>query len=156
VELLRFRSQHWIRSCFFVMPPTEARILGSFVSVSDPALFFSGRPEAPFLPEAPVSSTYRRYITSWLTGGDVGQGVKWHSSFGLDSETLPRFERKALSIMNEQLLAVRLRAVGCRLIDVTWLSTELARDPQNVRWDTSWCEQLAGRDRDRLLLQASA
>ena len=157
VEVLGFRSQHWIRSCFFVMPPAEARILGSLVSVSDRSLLFSGRPDAPFRAEAPISPAYRSSIRDWITGGDIGQGVTWHSSFPLNAATLPSFERKAMCIINEHLLAVRLRALGCRVVDVTWLSTQLScRGTQAVPWETSWCEQLAGRDRDRLLFQASA
>jgi hypothetical protein len=157
IEVLRFRSQHWIRSCFFVMPPTEVKVLGSLVSISDPSLFFSGRPEAPFRPDAPISSAYIQYITNWLTGGDIGQGVTWHSSFPLSAATLPSFERKAMCIMNEQLLAIRLRALGCRLVDVTWLSVQLSRhESRQVSWETGWSEQLAGRDRDPLLFQASA
>ncbi len=34
VDVLTYRSQHWIRSCFFFMPPAEVRALGSFVSVT--------------------------------------------------------------------------------------------------------------------------
>jgi hypothetical protein len=151
VEILLFRSQHWIRSCFFLLPPTEVKMLGSFVSIAEPSRFFSGRADAPFAENAPVSENYRRYITDWLTGGDIGQGVTWHSTFGLSPETLPAFERKALCIMNEQLLAIRLRAAGCRLIDVTWLSAEMSRRRLSPHsWRTGWREQLANRDRDAI------
>ncbi len=151
VELLSFRSQHWMRSCFFIMPPTEARILGSFVSIDDGGRFFSGRPETPFRVDAPIGSSYQQYITDWLIGRDIGQGVEWHSSFALSDVTLPIFERKALSIMNEHLLAIRLRALGCRLVDVTWLSDQLSRlAPAQIEWSTDWRDQLAGRDRDAI------
>jgi hypothetical protein len=155
VAILGFRAQHWVRSCFFFMPPTEVRILGSFVSVADRARFFSGDPRSPFRADAPVDATYRRYVTDWLTGGDIGQGVEWHSSFALGPETLPTFQRKALSIFNEQMLALRLRASGCRLIDVTWLSAGLARS-SFVAWQTPWWEQLAGRDRDAVRVVVSS
>ena len=152
IEVVQFRAQHWIRSCFFVMPPTEVKALGSFVSLPSPAPFFSGRPDAPFRSGAPLSQTYQRYITEWLTGGDIGQGVEWHSSFALSESTLASFERKALSIMNEQLLFIRLRALGCSLIDVTWLSTQLSHHASaDVPWKTAWTDQLAGRDRDALI-----
>ena len=153
VGVLGFRTQHWIRTCFFFMSPTEAKSLGSFVTIHDGRRFFSGDARAPFRPEAPLSSRYREYITAWLTGRDIGQGVEWHSRIALTAETLPAFERKAIAIMNEQLLAVRLRAVGCRLIDVTWLSATLAREgASSIRWETDWREQLAHRDRDALVL----
>lgn len=151
VEALGFRMQHWVRTCFFFLPPAEAMSLRGFVSLSDPSRLFSGRPEEPFLPQAPLDSTYRRYITEWLTGGDIGQGVEWHSSFGLSRATLPTFHRKALCIVNEQVLSARLEARECRLVDVTWLSAMLRhRDATAMPWGTPWRDQLAGRDRDAL------
>jgi hypothetical protein len=152
VEIAGFRSQHWVRSCFFFLPPAEVKALGSFVAIRDGSCFFSHDPEAPFRPDAPLSHQYRQYIVDWLTGGDIGQGVRWHSKFELTHEALPSFERKAVAIMNEQLLAVRLRAMGCRLIDVTWAATMLASDNPSIPWTTSWREQVAGRDRHALVL----
>ena len=156
VEILGCRTQHWIRTCFFFLPPTEVKALGSFVTIRDGRRFFSSNPESPFRADAPLSQQYRQYIIDWLTGVNIGQGVTWHSHFTLASETLPAFEHKALSIMNEHLLAVRLRAMSCRLIDVTWLATMLARNrAASVRWNTNWQQQLANRDRDVLVLSSS-
>jgi hypothetical protein len=157
VEILGFRTQHWVRSCCFFLPPAEVKALGSFVTVRDASRFFSHDPEAPFSPDAPLSHQYRKYIIDWLIGSDIGQGVRWHSKLELTHETLLSFERKAVAIMNEQMLGVRLRAMGCRLIDVTWLASMLARkDAASIRWDTNWREQLAGRDRHAVVLPASA
>ena len=75
IEVRAYRAQHWIRSCFFFLPPAEVKALGSFVSVADGAPFFSGNPDAPFRADAPIEPRYREYITQWLTGGGVGQGV---------------------------------------------------------------------------------
>ena len=33
VEILGVRTQHWIRSCFFLLPPADVRTLGSFVTI---------------------------------------------------------------------------------------------------------------------------
>jgi hypothetical protein len=156
VEVLGFRTQHWIRTCFFLLPPSEVKILGSFVTARDSRRFFSDNPESPFTAEAPLSHKYRQYIIDWLTGVDIGQRVEWHSPFTLTPETLPAFEHKAFSILNEHLLAVRLRAMGCRLIDVTWLATMLAlHGARSIQWDTNWHEQLANRDRGALVLSTS-
>src|SRR5262245_19658235 len=153
IDVLTYRSQHWMRSCFFFLPPTEAKALGRFVSVVDGRQFFSGNPDEPFRVDAPMSLRYRRYITEWLTGGDIGQGVEWHSGFALTRDTLPTFEHKTVAILNEQLLGIRLRALGCHLIDVTWLSTMLRhRNSLEISWTTSWREQLANRDGDALVL----
>ena len=151
VEILGFQSQHWIRTCFFFLPPTEVRLLGTLTTVRKPEVFFSATPGAPFRTDAPLSEKYREYITSWLSGRDIGQGVAWHSSFALSEDTRLSFEGKAVAIMNEQLLGVRLRAMGCQLIDVTWLSTMLGRGPaSSLQWRPAWQEQLANRDRDAL------
>jgi hypothetical protein len=156
IGILGFHSQHWIRTGFFFLPPGEVKLLGSFVSVRDGERFFSGDPARPFREDAPLSQNYRRYIIDWLTGADIGQGVQWHSHFELTPETLPRFEHKALSIMNEHLLSIRLRALGCRQIDVTWAASVLARSRgAKVRWNTPWRQQLAERDRDAVVLPAA-
>lgn len=153
VRVGTYRAQHWMRSCFFFLPPAEVKVLGSFVSVPDGTPFFSGNPDAPFRSDAPLDQQYREYITQWLTGAGVGQGVSWHSTFALRRDTLHAFEQKARAILNEQLLSIRLQALGCRLVDVTWLSAMLrSHEPQAVPWSTPWRDQLANRDRDALLL----
>jgi hypothetical protein len=152
VTMFSFYSQHWLRSCFFFVRPTELKALGSLVSCRDRQRFFSGDTLNPFREDAPLSENYRRYILAWLTGGQI-QGNIWHSNFDLTAETLPFFERKTLAIVNEHLLAARLRALNCRLIDVTWLATQLDRFPREpVPWETDWRQQLAGRDTDPLFL----
>jgi hypothetical protein len=153
VEILGYQTQHWIRSCFMFLPPAEVKLLGNLATVRDGKPFFSGAPAEPFRPDAPLNTTYRKYIIDWLTGRDIGQGVTWHSSFGLTVESLPTFQAKAIAIINEQMLGVRLRAIGCRLIDVTWLSTMLATG-RPVSWRMPWREQLANRDHDALRLPA--
>ena len=112
VEAMGYTLQSWIRSSFLFLPPAELATLGSLVTVSDREQFFSGDPDAPFRPDAPLSENYQRYIHNWLTGDGTGQGVTWHSRFRLDEKTLPHFEAKALAVLNEQLLAVRLRRQG--------------------------------------------
>lgn len=146
-------SQHWARTAFLLLPPAAVAALGSFVSVREPARFFSGDPRDPFRADAPLSAQYRDYIIQWLTGQDTGQGGAWHSPMTLTAAMLPRFEAKALAILNEHSLSIRLRR-QCALIDVTWLSAELRRRAPNggpaIDWRTPWRAQLAGRDRDAL------
>jgi hypothetical protein len=153
IRLLSYHSQHWIRTSFLFLPPTELKALGSLVSFRDRKRMFSGDPEQPFRGDAPLSEQYRRYIYDWLTGGDIGQGVTWHSGFTLTHETLAEFERKALAILNEHLFAIRLRAQGCRVVDTTWLATQLSnRGTQDVNWRLGWRQQLAGRGLDQLIV----
>jgi len=153
VEVLGIRTQHWARTSFVLLPPAELRLLGSVVSAEQRRPWFSGRPDAPFAPTAPLSERYQRYILDWLLGADIGQGVRWHRSLTLDAAGLDGFEHKARAVLNEMLFGVRLRAAGCRVIDVTWLSGRQASGVP-VDWDTPWWEQLAGRDRDALRIEA--
>src|SRR5260370_38768966 len=78
VEILGFRTQHWTRTCFFFLPPTEVKVLGRFVTIRDGSGFFSADPDAPFRPDAPLIHTYGEYITSWLTASANSQGVHSH------------------------------------------------------------------------------
>jgi hypothetical protein len=141
------RSQNWLRSCFLLLPVAELMLLRTCVSAGDRGRWFSGRVDQPFAENAPLCGRFQKYISDWLLGQDIGQGVTWHRTLALDEAGLAVFEQKALAIVNEHLLGIRMRAAGCRLIDVTWLSAQLAagRAPE---WETPWWEQLAGRDRD--------
>lgn len=151
IGVLTHRSQHWLRTSFLLLPPRELMLLGSAVSARYRWPWFSGRPEAPFAASAPLSENYRRYIIDWLRGEDIGQGVRWHRTLSLDAGGLAEFERKALAILNEHLLGIRLRAAGCRTIDVTWLSSVLAAGA-TPDWSLPWWQQLAARDRDARLI----
>jgi hypothetical protein len=156
IRLLSYHSQHWLRTSFVFLPPAELKALGSLVSFRNRSRVFSGDPEQPFRRDAPLSENYRKYIYDWLTGGDIGQGVTWHSGFILTRESLPEFERKTLAILNEHLFAIRLRALGCRVVDTTWLWTQLARGEHDVNWTLAWREQLATRSVDPLVLDTQA
>jgi hypothetical protein len=153
IRVLSFRSRHWVRTSFLLLPPAELKALGSAVGVREAGRFFSGDPASPFRADAPISDTYRRLIAEWLGGGDIGQGVRWHSRIAASRDEPSMFEQKALAILNEHLFSIRLRAMGCRLIDVTWLSARLQEQPAAVvDWDTPWRRQLAERDRDRVVV----
>ncbi len=156
VRFLSFYSQHWLRSCFLFLPPAELKALGSLVSFRDAGMLFTGDPAEPFREDAPISKNYQNYILGWLTGSDIGQGVEWHSSFVLDRATLPYFQEKTLAMINEHMLSVRLRALGCRTTDVTWLATKMAQAAAEIPWSTGWRTQLAERDSDALVLPSKA
>jgi len=149
IRIGAYQSQHWLRSCFLMLPVAELMVLRTFVSARHRETWFSGRADDPFGEASPIDQTYRDYVTGWLLGQDIGQGVTWHRSLTLDANGLGIFEQKALAIINEHLLAIRLRAAGCRLVDVTWLSARL-REGLAPLWDTPWWLQLANRDRDAL------
>jgi hypothetical protein len=149
-------SQHWLRTSCVFLSPTELRILGTLASAGQRDRWFSGDPASPFRPSAPLSSNYQRLIIDWVTGKDIGQGVTWHSRINHDPEGLGEFEQKTLCILNEHLFGLRLRAGGCRTIDVTWLSGLLARSrPSDVDWNTPWWQQLARRDRDAIRVSST-
>ena len=153
IRFLTYYSQHWIRTSFLFLPPAEIKALGSLVSFRDRDRVFSGDSTQPFRSDAPICENYRRYLYDWLTGREIGQNTTWHSGAPLTQANLPEFERKAMAILNEHFLAIRLRALGCRLVDVTWLATQFstAGEP-NIRWSLGWREQLATRDTDAVRL----
>jgi len=148
VDLFGHHSQAWIRTSALFIPPAELQFLGSLVSVNDSAAFFSGDPSRPFVHDAPLSETFRGYIVDWLTGEGTGQGVTWHSRFALDEAELARFQAKALAVVNEHALSIRLRAQGCATVDAIWLAGRIARQrfrsPRPLRFP-DWQTQLAER-----------
>ena len=153
VRVRSFTSQHWLRTSFLFIPPVELMRLGGAVSVREPSLFFGVDPQQPFRPDAPLSANYQKYILEWLTGTDIGQGSAWHSKIALDAESWLVFQAKAAAILNEHLLAIRLRAQGTHVIDATWLATRLsAGNADGVEWSRPWRLQLAERDTAALLL----
>jgi hypothetical protein len=141
VEIRGYQSQYWMRTALFFLPVTEAGALHSFVSIGADGVF-SGDPREPFAAGAPLDARYRQYLIDWLTGDGLGQGVVWHSKFPLNAETLPTFQHRARAIMNEHLLSLRLRALGCRLIDVTWLLAQLQTPGTRIDLDPDWRDQL--------------
>lgn len=142
------RSQAWLRSSFLFLPPAEVKMLGSLVTVADGSAIFTHDPAVPFRSDAPLSPNYRQFLLDWLTGDGTGQGVHWHSRFVLCEETLPWFEAKVLSIVNEHMLSVRLRAQGCAMVDATWLAgrlEELKQTGQCLGSIPSWRTQLVAK-----------
>jgi len=126
-------------------------MLGSLVTVSDQTAFFTGNPEIPFRGDAPLSANYRQYLLDWLTGAGTGQGVEWHSRFVLSPETLAWFQSKVITILNEHLLSIRLRAQGCAMVDATWLATrgkDLIAAGKPLVAISSWRRQLIEKDTD--------
>lgn len=150
VLLLGRQSQAWLRTSFVFLPPAELTMLSSLTSIVEPRVFFSGDPEAPFRPGAPLSENYRGYLLGWLTGEGTGQGVVWHSRFMLSQETLPQFQNKVVAILNEHMFSIRLRAQGCAMVDTTWLATRAKALGRRGALGTipTWREQLTKRDTD--------
>ncbi len=154
VRIGAYESQHWLRTSFLMVPVAELLALRTFVSARHRRPWFSGRAEDPFGDRSPIDERYRSYLTRWLLGQDIGQGVTWHRALTLDADGLGMFEQKALAIINEHLLSIRFRVAGCRLVDVTWLSAIL-RNGLAPQWDTPWWQQLAERDRDAIRIDPS-
>jgi len=151
VRLFGRQSRAWLRTSFVFLPPAELKMLGSLISIAEPAGIFSGNPETPFLPDAPISENYQGYLLGWLTGDGTGQGVEWHSRFTLSGDTLPHFQNKVVAILNEHLFSIRLRAQGCAMVDATWLATragKLGSNGQPLGPIPSWRKQLTERDTD--------
>ncbi len=153
VRILSFQSQHWIRTSFFFLPPTELKMLRTLVSARNPERLLGNGSDRPFSENSAVCERYREYVLSWLNGSEIGQGMAWHSRLELTEESWPLFRSKALAIFNEHLLSIRLRGQGTRLIDTTWLAGKLAADePDSIDWSRRWSAQLAERREDKVLV----
>ncbi|MCQ0029454.1 glycosyltransferase [Burkholderia glumae] len=119
-RLLGRSFQTWGCSKFLIAAPERIRALGTFASPFPPELFFTSSRTAPFRQDAPLSRNYRQYLIDWLTGEGLPHG-QWHSVFELSDANLERFRAKAMSIIDEHGLAMRLRESGARIVDFTWL-----------------------------------
>lgn len=138
-------SQHWLRTSFVFLAPREIRGLRTLVTHRSGQALFSGDAGRPFRPDGPVSEGYARLIVDWLTSPlGTGQGVAWHSRMELSRETLGRFEEKALAILNEHGLSVRLRAQGCAAVDLSYLALTMGRGSAPLSWP-SWRRQVTDR-----------
>lgn len=136
-------SQCWVRSSFFFMRPETVLRLGSFVSITHSEALYSGDPAAPFAADAPIDNVFRDNIINWLTGDGTGQGTEWHSRFQLNADTLKHFEAKALAVLNEHALTMRLSQQGTAIVDATFLSDTLQRrDLGSLRNLYDWRRQV--------------
>ena len=123
VRIESFVSRHWIRSSFWLINPFELLRLRSMISLDSAAELFSSRGAWPFAKTAQLSYGYQELIHNWLTTDQgTGQGTTWHSRFDLDDTTQTLFQNKAVAVLNEHLLSIRLRAQGTHLLDLTYLA----------------------------------
>ncbi len=157
VYLGYYDFQHWTRSSCVFVSPHDLRLLGSLVTVPFSSEgYFSDNPEVPFALEAPLSENYKEYILGWLTGAGTGQGVEWHSKMVLNKGNFSFFKSKAMAILNEHMLSCRLRATGCRMQDITWVSSffEKGGDGKAPIPDvaTPWRKQIAERRWDPVVV----
>jgi len=153
LRVFSYCSQHWLRTSFLFLPPEELVTVGSLAMVHDRRALFSGDPARPFRSDAPLSPNYRALIVDWLTGGGTGQGMVWHSRFSLTEATRSFFEDKAVAMLNEHMLSIRLRAQGCRLVDVTWAQGVLAGGGSLPDAIPDWRTQLAARPVDAMSME---
>jgi hypothetical protein len=123
VTLFGVRSRAWIRSCFLLAPAAAIRALGSLVTADGSGTFFTDDPRRPFHPAAPIDQLYQQYLWQWLTGsGGAAAEINCHRDpFAVTAETFDRFKAKAVAVVNEHGLSVRLRTAGCPTVDLEWL-----------------------------------
>ncbi|WP_168225001.1 glycosyltransferase [Azoarcus sp. DD4] len=119
VRLYGRSFQTWGCSKFLFARPADILALGSLVGPFDePDFFPAGRTE-PFNADAPLSENYARFLLDWLTGSGLPHG-QWHSVFRYADENVQKFRAKALSILDEHNLSLRIRESGVRIVDYTW------------------------------------
>jgi hypothetical protein len=152
-EILGHRYDSWLRTSLVFLPWTQAVSLGRLAIELDERRFFSGDPEHPFLPDAPLSGNLQELLLQWLTtgpgaGGNDGGG--WHSRFVLDAGCLGYFQDKVQAILREHLLGARLRELGVPAFDLRAVR-ELSRrrlgsgidEPTLRRWQwLGWIDEI--------------
>jgi len=119
VKLYGRSFQTWACSKFLFSRPENIFGLGMLVGPFSESDLFSADASACFLPDAPLSVNYQSYLVDWLTGDGLPHG-KWHSTFEYSKETSGKFRSKALSILDEHNLSMRIRESGVQIVDFTW------------------------------------
>ena len=115
-----FRS--WVRSCFFFIPTSILNLLTPLTYITDFSKIFGETFLTPFLADTPLCKQYQAYLLNWITGEGIN-GAQWHSRFELTSDNFDFFKRKAIMIMNEQHLSIRMRNMKIQIIDVGYSYT---------------------------------
>jgi hypothetical protein len=123
IKFNSYISRHWIRTSFWLLNTSELVRLGKLVSIRDSSGLFSQQDDWPFVKNGPLSIGYQALIHDWITSEQgTGQGTSWHSRLDLSIKSdRIRFEQKAMAIINEHLLSIRLRAQGTSVLDMTYL-----------------------------------
>ncbi len=114
VQIYGKSSRAWLGTSAFFVPKEVVDKLSNVVSVDENSINTYLPKEFPktgeiFNPDAPINRAYRDHITAWLT-------ESWHSRFVLDESTWCFFRAKTKAILNESLLSVRLRDLGCLIL----------------------------------------
>jgi glycosyltransferase involved in cell wall biosynthesis len=118
-RLLGRSFQTWGCSKFLFARPADLLALGTLTGPFAGTDFFPEDGGDPFRADAPLSANYSRFLLDWLTGDGLPHG-KWHSVFRYSAENIAKFRAKALSILDEHSLSMRIRESGVQIVDYTW------------------------------------
>jgi glycosyltransferase involved in cell wall biosynthesis len=141
VRLFGRSFQTWGCSKFILATPERIRRMATFVGDFAVDDFFVPSASSPFRPDAPMSANYQQHLLDWLTSDGLPHG-QWHSVFELSEQNLQRFHAKAMSIIDEHSLSMRLRETGTRIVDYTWLhSRSLLAAPAQIPDEVTQVEQ---------------
>jgi hypothetical protein len=119
VRLFGRGFQAWGCSKFLFARPSDLLALGGIVGPFNKLDFFDTASKNYFRDDAPLSENYENFLIDWLTGNGLPHG-KWHSVFRYQDETAAKFHAKALSILDEHSLSMRIRESGVRIVDYTY------------------------------------
>jgi hypothetical protein len=119
VRLFGRGFQTWGCSKFLFIRPSDLMMLGSIAAPFSSENIFSIDGETPFCSDAPLSQNYIGFLQDWITGDGLPHG-KWHSVFNYQEKTVGRFNAKALAILDEHSLSMRIREAGVRIVDFTY------------------------------------
>jgi glycosyltransferase involved in cell wall biosynthesis len=137
VRLFGRGFQTWGCSKFLFMRPVDLKMLGGVAAPFSSEEIFSFDGKNPFCNNAPLSENYIGFLQDWITGDGLPHG-KWHSVFNYQKDTVSRFNAKALAILDEHSLSMRIRESGARIVDFTYWYAN-----QNKIWDMPLPDELS-------------
>lgn len=129
----------WVATSLVVVPATLLQRLESVLSLTAQqlggVLHDDYQPQrSPFRDGGPVEAEYATYLVDWLTDSarPTLLSMTWYRQMTLSPQTWGEFRAKVLSILNEQLLSARSRALGSPVVSLNLLD-RLATLPSGSR-----------------------
>jgi len=102
----------WICTNCFIIPREIMDKIKNIVSVKKENLniFFDDN-KLEFKENAPMSESFKKHITEWLT-------IDWHSKIEINDATWDLFKNKTLAILNEALFTAKLKESGIKIMAI--------------------------------------
>lgn len=116
-----FEYQNWIRTCLFFIPYKFISKVGTLTTPLEYSQFFASDPKLFWTDTEILSTTFKKYIGSWLFGWEDSSfpeyKLHWKSHALPNENNFDFFKSKALTIISEHQLTARIRALNIPIVD---------------------------------------